>query len=298
MVEGSSPSGRATFLLSESAELSKKNNLKGLPYYGGKSPGYGTGPWIASHLPQGKTYVEAFAGMAGVLLSRPPITTEVLNDADGHLVNWWKMVRDKPKEMNDLVAKTPISRQIYNESHDALMSGELDDDPLRRALAYHVCIQQGFVKGLGRKGWGATYVDKGGKKHAFNKEHIPSLAKRMRNVYLECCAAEKIIKNSSPYKDLVLYLDPPYVSANTGGYLHKEFDVAKLTELVKKCKGFVAISGYGEEWDHLEGWHRHEYKTIGRTNWGKKSAQEKERIEVLWTNKPAASNHPKTELGV
>ena len=188
--------------------MSKK--LAALKYYGGKSPRNRTGPWIASLLPQGQTYVEAFAGMAGVLLSRQPVASEVLNDADGHLINWWRMVRDEPKELGRLVHYTPWSRTIYEESHDRLTAGELDDDPLKRALAYHVCIQQGIVHGLGEKGWGAIYADYGGRKQKkVGPKDIDKLSARLAEVQLENCDAVDMVGKCAKYKDLVLYLDPP-----------------------------------------------------------------------------------------
>ena len=259
--------------------------LAALKYYGGKSPRNRTGPWIASLLPQGQTYVECFAGMAGVLLSRPRVASEVLNDADGHLVNWWRMVRDEPEELGRLVYLTPWSRRIYEDSHDALMAGELDDDPLKRALAYHVCIQQGIVHGLGEKGWGAIYADYGGKKQKkVGPKDIAKLSARIAEVQLENCDAVDMVGKCAKYKDLVLYLDPPYSSADTRAYRKDlpEVDAAgKLTEAMQECKGFVAISGYNDDWDHL-GWHRHVCETRKHVG-GKRDP----RTEVLWTNKTA-----------
>ena len=57
---------------------------RSLPYFGGKR-GYGLAEWIASHLPLSDdiAYIEPFAGMAGVLLSRPAVKIEILNDLNG-----------------------------------------------------------------------------------------------------------------------------------------------------------------------------------------------------------------------
>ncbi len=85
-----------------------------LSYYGGKR-GYGKAQWIASFLPHtpDSCYIEPFAGMAGVLLARAPVKTEILNDLNGRVVNWWRAVRDKPEEFGRLLEFTPFSRAEY-----------------------------------------------------------------------------------------------------------------------------------------------------------------------------------------
>ena len=266
-----------------------KSNLAGLPYYGGKSPRGTTGPWIASLLPQGKTYVEAFAGMAGVLLCRRRSESEVLNDADGHLVNWWKMIRDEPKELGKLLLNTPFSYEEYYGCWKALMSGELDDDPLERARAYHVCIDQGVIHGLGvgKRGWSLN-LDGGGKNTSlFDEERMAALSNRLRRVQLANTDAAELTRKCAKYKGLVLYLDPPYRSADTDGYRIAAFDADELAEAARKCKGFVAISGYNDDWDHL-GWHKHRCDTrFRRVGPNPNGGRDDRRTEFLWTNKPA-----------
>ena len=85
-----------------------------LPWYGGKR-GYGKAEWIASFLPHtpDSCYVEPFAGMAAVLLARPPVDIEILNDANGRIVNWWRIVRDEPEEFGRLIDFMLFSRAEF-----------------------------------------------------------------------------------------------------------------------------------------------------------------------------------------
>ena len=261
-----------------------------LPYYGGKSPTRGLGLWIASLVPYNKhdVYLEAFAGMAGVLLSRPPCKQEILNDADGHLVNWWLMVRDKPKELGHLLDNTPKSRELYFQYYDALTKGHgFKDNPLERAMAYTVCIEQGLVHGMGHRRWTPRSYYKTGKKR------IKALADRIRQVELENRDAAEFIKRYAKYEDVVLYMDPPYHSTkHTDLYGRSDFDKEAVTEAVLRYKGFVAISGYENEWDHL-GWNR--YEKAVRTQLVARTKKAKDRTEVLWTNKKARGT-PKKDL--
>ncbi len=114
---------------------------RSLPYYGGKR-GYGKAEWIAGLLPSEKDscYLEPFAGMAGVLLARPAVKLEMLNDLNGRIINWWRMVRDCPDEFGYLVEHTPRSRNEFRWACAAVDDQALPD--IRRALAFHILVSQ------------------------------------------------------------------------------------------------------------------------------------------------------------
>ena len=65
-------------------------------YFGGKSR---LAPWIASLLPPHRVYVEPFCGSAAVLFAKAPSTHEVINDRDGNLVNFLRVLRTRPDEL-------------------------------------------------------------------------------------------------------------------------------------------------------------------------------------------------------
>ena len=107
-----------------------------------KSPYGKIGPWIASILPwrRDSCYVEPFAGMLGVLLCRRPVQPEIVNNRDGNLVCWWRMVRDHPNKFAHLVIQTPRSRDLYREACSRLKAGIAS--PARRALALHTQVRR------------------------------------------------------------------------------------------------------------------------------------------------------------
>ena len=70
--------------------------------------------------------------------------------------------------------------------------------------------------------------------------------------------ATAFLAKLSKHSKLVVYCDPPYVkSSDVSGYGTSELDLDALTDALKKCKGFAAVTGYKDDWDHL-GWHRYE----------------------------------------
>ena len=264
---------------SNSSSNSKK--LVALPYYGGKS-GYGLGRWIASILPWEKktTYVEPFAGMAGVLLNREPVKMEIINDINERVINWWRVVRDQPEEFGWLVENTPVSRSDFTNAIE-----ELDDmtlTPIRRALAFHTCITQSITSGdnnLRYSQWRRHLSPDIGSLGKWRSERVARLAYRMFNVQLENCNAIDLLNRMSRYENAVIYCDPPYKTANTTAYKYNNTNIEGFDEALRAQSGKVGISGYGDEWEHL-GWSRHSFPTLRRQIG---SVTEK-REEILWTN--------------
>ena len=254
--------------------------LRATPYYGGKSPvGTGVGAWIASHLPSRKYYVEPFCGMAGVLLAREPAHIEVLNDLDGRIICWWRAVRDEGVRFESMANATPRSRAVFDEAAKLVDESpgwkpHMDLD-MELALAVHVLLSNGFSNGLGKKHRGFGTLSRPRQRLDYD-----ALMDRLRKVTLESVDACEIVRRVGRHADAVTYCDPPYRDAITAAYGVNEFDPDALTAAMQESKGFVAVSGYGDEWDHL-GWHRHERDTvayIGARNGGTA------RTEVLWTN--------------
>ena len=93
----------------------------------------------------------------------------------------------------------------------------------------------------------------------------------------------------------VIYVDPPYVTANRMPYLHSEVDVAALTEALHAQVGFVAISGQNNEWDHLD-WNRYEKSAVVVPRPGQKHARKRAMVEVLWTNYEAHTERSNDQL--
>ena len=160
------------------------SNVPNTPgYLGGKSAQGPNSPgrWIVTLIPweRDTCYIEPFAGMLGVLLQRAPVAQEIVNDLDGDVVNWWRVVREQPDALDYAIRHTPHSRAEHADARALISSGE--GSPLARALAFTTLLKQSLGGGTSA-GWAALYHPPSGKRP---DPAIHALAERMRRVQLE-----------------------------------------------------------------------------------------------------------------
>ena len=258
--------------------------LSGMGYVGGKSAnGRGSGPWIADQLPLRGSYFEPFAGMLGVLLQRPKSKREVVNDLDHRVINWWTALREDWEEMARRFYLTPRWSPVLFEEAVAKEEQALADGD-RVAAAYYMTIRttMGFGRMPNSTKPGRSYDVQVGVCPPLHHLEVRRLWERIKKVELECIDALDFLDRYGQIEGSVFYCDPPYP---TGAkvHTHSTIDMAALSDQLKKVTGFCAISGYGDEWDHL-GWHRYELdikNTLVETSYVG-------RTEVLWSNEPTS----------
>ena len=93
-------------------------------YFGGKTR---LAPTIAGLMPEHRHYVEPFAGSLAVLLAKKRSAHETVNDLDGDLVTFWRVLRNRPEDLARACRLTPhmsaprsrISRQPSTSFTDA-----------------------------------------------------------------------------------------------------------------------------------------------------------------------------------
>jgi DNA adenine methylase len=78
-----------------------------MPYFGGKQM---LAPKLAALFPAHGHYVEPFCGSLAVLLAKEPSRYETVNDIDGELMTFWRVLRDRSGDLERVCALTPHSR--------------------------------------------------------------------------------------------------------------------------------------------------------------------------------------------
>lgn len=207
--------------------------------------------WITSYFPPHECYIEPFAGSAAVLFNKPIAKVEILNDLDGNVINFFRVLRDKPYELQAMLELTPWA---IDEFRDCVENPNVGDD-VERARRFFVRCNQAVSPG-GRS-WSRvtqlrssksqTAIDRTGATHLIISR-IPFVANRLKLVQIDNEDVVVVMKKYDHPKAL-FYLDPPYVrTTRTSGkkYNHDfiDEDHHRLAEIAKTRKGFVIISGY------------------------------------------------------
>lgn len=264
-------------MTSRSSLKSSRSILRpALRYHGAK---FRLAPWILQFLPPHVTYVEPFAGAASVLLLKSPAQVEVYNDRDQQVVNFFRILRERPDELIYRLGLTPCSRVEYE------LAQQPTEDPLEQARRLYVRALQtwGGPRSPWRSGWRYSILGNRGSSVAedcTSVDHLWAVAERLRRVQLENDEALAILTRYDAPTTLH-YLDPPYLITtrkHTKAYQFEMTDLEhqQLAAVVQELRGMVILSGYPSKlYDQLyQGWDRIEKQAL--TTGGS------HRTEILW----------------
>ncbi len=258
-----------------------------LKWHGGK---HYLAPKIVALMPEHIHYVEPFAGGLSVLLAKAPVgVSEVVNDIDGDLTNFWSVLRC-PKEFAQLLRlcdATPFCESLWESTVANSWSSPVD-----RAWRFFVRCRQSLA---GRMDTFAP-LSRTRTRRKMNEqtsawlsaiEGLPVVHARLKRVaVLNRNALEVIRQQDGP--ETLFYLDPPYLSETRTAanvYTH-EMGIAEhgeLLDVIIACKGKVMLSGYPSEmYDRrLRDWARHEFNLPNQAAGGRKKRL---MTEVIWCN--------------
>lgn len=249
-----------------------------LNYPGAK---WGMAQRIISLMPPHRSYLEPFFGSGAVLFRKPPSAIETINDIDGDVVNFFRVLRDRPDELAGHLAMIPYARDVFDDAHE-----NRGDTDFERAVRFAIRSKMGH----GFK----TYQKTGFKIDVYARERsycldcwnrLPSdillAAERLKHVQIENRPALDLIQRFN-HENVLIYADPPYMLKTRGGKLYKhemtDQEHLDLLEALKGHKGYVILSGYRSEmYDReLHGWDRIQVKAYNQNG--------DPREEVLWCN--------------
>lgn len=235
--------------------------------------------WIISYIPEHTVYVELFAGSLAVLLNKERSYIETVNDIDGNIVNFFRVLRDYPEELKTKIEWTPFARDEYKNAFQET------DDPIEKARRYCVKCWQGFgnsqLYNNGFKSGQQTHSPNPAVSWAKLPEIMIMAAERLKGVQIENLPAEELIKRYNT-KDVFFYADPPYLPGVRKDHLYKyemgEEGHERFLEKVVDHPGKVMISGYDNDLynDYLSGWRKAYKNTVAEAG--------VKRTEVLWMN--------------
>jgi len=241
-------------------------------------------------------------------LARQPAPTEVANDIDDRIINFFRTIQnqDTLNELMALLRQTMYSRAEYVRAIQLL---NFNTAPVLRAWGGVVALNQGFAGHfmVCSGGWGRDLVYFSNAKAWYNKlDNLHCAAQRLSNVKFECRdGVDCILEHDNP--DAVIYVDPPYVMEsrkNKGKKYRFEIDdYDKIITTILACKGAVVLSGYDHPlFNRLtdNGWHKIQFdytlSSVGRIRISKyrgsgNVVREHKIKECIWLNKVAVERN-------
>ena len=237
--------------------------------------------WICDYIPQHEVYLELFAGSLAVFFAKAPSRIETVNDLDGNVVNYFRVIRDKHEELMEALQQTPYARDEYYAAFEVSKS----DSDVERARKFAVRCWQGFgCSNLYRNGFRSSQQAKSPqttKEWRDIPERLKWASERLKNAQIENLPAVELLKRYNT-KDVFIYADSPYLHGTRKNYLYKhemkKADHIELLNALMDHQGKVLLSGYDNDLynDMLTGWKKEQIAT--QAEGGVK------RIETLWMN--------------
>lgn len=269
-----------------------------LRWHGGK---WKLAPWIISHFPAHRVYVEPFGGAASVLLRKERAYAEVYNDLDHDVVNLFRVLQTPPsaQRLREILHLTPFARAEFEIAWDAI------DDPVERARRLIIRAFMGFGsnahnsmnRGHRSTGFRAN-SSRSGTTPAMDWMNYPDcldgVIDRFRGIVIENRDALHVMRAHDAATTLH-YVDPPYLpetrspAGKSDGkhrmYRHEMTDAQHVDLLagLQQLEGMVILSGYSAPMyeDALKDWRRVEIMAH--------ADGARERTEVIWINGSCAA---------
>jgi DNA adenine methylase len=255
-----------------------------ISYYGGKQQML---RHILPIIPKHNLYCEPFCGGAAVYWAKTPSNVEVINDTNEELINFYRILQTRFKDLQALVKITLHSRKMFKEAWD-IYNNPVRADEVKRAWAIFMIASQSFGSQL-KNSWGYDRKKGGVAIKVMNKKRnfTEALHERIERTQIDCQDGLKVIK-AFDCAESFFYIDPPYPGSNQGHYCGYTFDDLEiLLKMLVDIKGKFLLSNYPhkiiEDYSKSNGWSQRKFKLPLSVS---KKAVKPMKIEVLTANYP------------
>lgn len=246
--------------------------------YGGSK--FKIAPWIISHFPHHRVYVEPFCGSASVLMRKTAAANEILNDYEQRIIDIFRILRnpEKAERLKEVLWLTPYSRQEYYDTEPDDNDDEIEKARKLIARSFMGISPAMMFRGIG--GFDSRFNNQ--KAYCAYPEKIIQFTERLREVPLENRDAMWVMKQYDTPQTLH-YIDPPYKSdlwrksdKIYTNILDDDYHAELLRFIKEELTGMVIISGYDNPQyrEALKDWHFDSKITHNQRS--------QERLECIW----------------
>lgn len=272
--------------------MSEQRLTPPIKWHGGK---HYLAAWIISLMLKHHHYVEPFAGGLAVLLRKDPVgISEVVNDLNGELMNFYSVLQGEKSfaKFNRRVNVIPFAREEWKESKQEEFE-ESTPSRVTRALRFFVCNRMSLA-GRMTDFTGVTKTrTRGGMNAEVNAwmgavEGLPEFHARIKRVLIENRPAIDLMQNHD-VKGSLMYCDPPYPSSTRSSPSVYEYEMSDKDHraFLARAKSLkhakIMISSYPSVMytTALKDWNQHEFDIANNAAGGKTKAR---KTEVVFMN--------------
>lgn len=251
---------------------------------------------IIALAPRHTHYVEPYFGGGSVLLAKSPDgVSEVVNDLNGDLTNFWRVLQspDTFAEFRRLVEATPFSEHEWDTADAQKNDVPHQLYPVAAAHNFFVRCRQSLA---GRM-TSFTGVTRTRTRRGMNNEvsawlsaveGLPAVHERLKRVLILSRPALDVIRGQDGAQTL-FYVDCPYLHSTR--VTTKEYGLNEMTEAqhmelldaLSEVKGKFLLSGYRsslyDEFAAAHNWTRHDFEIANHASGG---AKKRRMIESVW----------------
>ena len=262
-----------------------------ITYYGGKQKMLSV---ILPMIPEHSIYVEPFFGGGAVFWAKEPAQVEFINDINGEVANFYRVLQTDYDALKREVDQTLHSELMHREARAIYRSPE-GHTPVRRAWAVWTLSHQSFYAILGSTWKCSMSRSVAGQIQGRKENFTETYTRRLEHTSIFSRDALEILRRADR-PTAFHYVDPPYFNSDMGhygGYTADDFD--QLLEVLSELKGRFMLSSYPSEllseFTAAHGWYTVEVEQQRSAGGGRK-------VEVLTMNydPSALAEEPQTMI--
>lgn len=130
----------------------KPRIMSPITYWGGKKNML---RHILPIIPSHRIYVEVFCGGGAVFWAKEPAHVEIVNDLNGMVANFYKVIKQDFKSLQKEIQATPFARELYEHALYIYYRPQYFTD-VERAWAFWIACNQGWGGKIGTWGYGTS----------------------------------------------------------------------------------------------------------------------------------------------
>jgi DNA adenine methylase len=206
-------------------------------------------------------YVEVFGGAGWVLFAKEPSPVEVLNDIDGELINFFRVLRKEPNELVLSLLNYPlVSRE---EFETFVLQKPPRQAKVARAHRFYYLLMAGWGGEIGYPRFQTSITDHGKGNRLFGglrtlRQRLYPAYERLSRVTIEHLDWRECFDRYDDGRTF-MYLDPPYPGNNCNYFFNMDDPsehIALLKRLsVAKCKWLITSYDTKEIRSHFGDYH-------------------------------------------